>query len=225
MGDREYGVDPKTVSAIAREVVEVRRERHRARDRRRRRQLLPRHGRCGRRDGSRHGRLRRHARDAAERARSPGRAREARRADPRAVGDRRLGGRRAVHPEARDAPSREGAGRHLRSRHRQPVLHDGHGRRAEGARDRRRGDPDGEERGGRASTTATRAPTRRRASCPSSPTSRRSSAACASWTRPLSRCAWTTRCRSTSSSSRKGNIVRVASGERIGTIVTTPKEA
>ena len=44
MGDREYGVDPKTVAAIAREVVAVRNERHRARDRRRRRQLLPRHG-------------------------------------------------------------------------------------------------------------------------------------------------------------------------------------
>ena len=55
-------------------------QRHRARDRGRRRQLLPRHGRGGRRDGPRDGRLRRHARDAAERARAAGRAREARRA-------------------------------------------------------------------------------------------------------------------------------------------------
>ena len=48
--------------------------------------------------------------------------------------------------------------------HRQPVLHDRHGRRAARARDRRRGDPDGQERRRRASTTATRASTRTRGS-------------------------------------------------------------
>ena len=74
----------------------------------------------------------------------------------RPLGARGLGGRRAVHPPPRDAAPREGPGRHLRRRHRQPVLHDRHGRRAARARDRRRGDPDGEERRSRASTTATR---------------------------------------------------------------------
>ncbi len=101
----------------------------------------------------------------------------ARRRHARAVGARRLRGRRAVHPPPRDPPSREGAHRHLRGRHGQPVLHDRHGRGAARARDRRRGDPDGQERRRRASTTATRAPTRTRSSCPSSRTSRRSSAA------------------------------------------------
>ena len=163
MGDREYGVDPTTV------------DRDRRGDRRgaRRpgrelaivvgaREHLPRHGGRGRGDGPRDGRLRRHARDAPERAGAPGRARAARRADARAVGDRGLRGRRAVHPPPRDPPPREGARRDLRRRHRQPVLHDRHRRGAARARDRRRGDPDGEERRRRASTTATRAsdPTR-----------------------------------------------------------------
>ena len=61
-----------------------------------------------------------------------------------------LGGRGAVHPPPRDPPPREGTHRHLRRRHRQPVLHDRHGRRAALARDRRGGDPDGQaRRGGR----------------------------------------------------------------------------
>ena len=64
----------------------------------------------------------------------------------RAVGARGLRGRGAVHPAARDAPSREGPRRDLRGRDRQPVLHDRHRRRAARARDRRRGDPDGQER-------------------------------------------------------------------------------
>ena len=41
----------------------------------------------------------------------------------------------------------KGRDRDLRRRHRQPVLHDGHRGCAARARDRRRGDPDGEERG------------------------------------------------------------------------------
>ena len=55
-------------------------------------------------------------------------------------------GRRAVHPAPGDPPPREGPHRHLRRRHRQPVLHDRHGRGAARARDRRRRDPDGEAR-------------------------------------------------------------------------------
>ena len=69
-------------------------------------------------------------------------------ADARAVGAGDLRGRRALHPPPRDAPPREGPRRDLRGRHRQPVLHDRHGRGAARDRDARRGDPDGEERGG-----------------------------------------------------------------------------
>ena len=45
----------------------------------------------------------------------------------------------------RDTTPRKGADRHLRGRHRQPVLHDGHRRSSAGAGDRRPGDPHGEE--------------------------------------------------------------------------------
>ena len=47
-------------------------------------------------------------------------------------------GRRAVHPPARHPAPREGAGGHLRRRHRQPVLHHRHGGGAARQRDRRR---------------------------------------------------------------------------------------
>ena len=66
--------------------------------------------------------------------------------DARAVGDRDLRGRRALHPPPRDAPPREGPHRDLRRRHRQPVLHDRHRGGAARDRDPRRGDPDGQER-------------------------------------------------------------------------------
>ena len=95
--------------------------------------------RRGARDGPRDRRLHGHAGDGAERARAPGRAREAGRRDAGAVGDHDLGGRRAVHPPPRDAPPREGPDRDLRGRHRQPVLHDRHGRGAAGRRAARRG--------------------------------------------------------------------------------------
>ena len=64
----------------------------------------------------------------------------------RPVGDHGLGGGGAVHPPPRHPPPGEGPDRDLRRRHRQPVLHHRHGRRAALAGDRRRGDPDGEER-------------------------------------------------------------------------------
>ena len=123
------------------------RDGHRARDRRRRREHLPRDGRGGRGDGPRNRRLRGDARHAAQRARAPGRAREARGAHARAVGDHGVRGRGAVHPPPRDPAPGEGPRRDLRGGHREPVLHDGHGRRAARARDRRRGDPHGQERG------------------------------------------------------------------------------
>ena len=178
MGDREYGVDPKTVSAIAREVVEVRRGGT---------ELAIVVG------GGNFYRGMAAAADGMDRATADYAGMLATLlnalalqdaleklgvADARAVGDRRLGGGRAVHPPACHAPPREGARRDLRRRNGQPVLHDRYRRRAAGARDRRRGDPDGEERRRRASTTATRAPIRTRGSCPRSRTSRRSSAAC-----------------------------------------------
>ena len=70
----------------------------------------------------------------------------ARRRHARSLGARGLGGGRAVHPAPRDATPREGANRDLRGRYGKPVLHDRHRRRPAGARDRRRGDPDGQER-------------------------------------------------------------------------------
>ena len=89
--------------------------RPRDRDRRRRGEHLPRHGRGGRGHGPRHRRLRGHARDAAERADAAGRARAARRPDARAVRSRGVRGGRAVHPPPRDQAPREGPHRHLRA--------------------------------------------------------------------------------------------------------------
>ena len=62
---------------------------------------------------------------------------------------------RAVHPPARHPPPGEGARRHLRRRHGQPVLHHRHGRRAARPGDRCRGHPHGQERSTTASTTPT----------------------------------------------------------------------
>ena len=120
--------------------------RARARDRRRRRQHLPRHGRLGGRHGPGDGGLRGHARDGPERARAAGRARARRRRHASALGARGVRGGGALHPPPRDAAPREGPGRHLRGRHRQPVLHDRHRGGAARARDRRRSAPDGQER-------------------------------------------------------------------------------
>ena len=177
MGSRDYGIDVPVVRALAEEIAAVHARRRRRRDRRRRRQLLPRPCGRGRGDGANDRRLRRHARHAPERARAPGRARAAGREHPRAVRARGERGRRAVHPAPRDPAPREGPHRHLRRRHRQPVLHDRHRRRAARARDRRRRDPHGEERrrGRLRRRPARRIPTR--GSCRGSRTSRRSSAA------------------------------------------------
>ena len=59
-----------------------------------------------------------------------------------------------------------------------------------------------------------------RRSSTSSPTSMSSTADSRSWTRPRSRCAWTTTCRSSCSTwSTEGNIERALRGEPVGTIV------
>ena len=54
-------------------------------------------------------------------------------------------GRRALHPPPRDPPPGEEARRHLRGGHRQPVLHHRHDRRAARARDRRRVHHEGDQ--------------------------------------------------------------------------------
>ena len=177
MGEREYGIDPETVDVARRRDRRRPVGRARGRDRRRRRQHLPRHGRRRRGHGPRDRRL-------------PGMlatvlnalavqdALERRGADTRVLSAlERRGGRRAVHPPPRDPPPREGPDRDLRRRHRQPVLHDRHRRRAARARDRRRGDPDGEERRrGRLRRRPAHGP-EREVPARSSRTSRRSSAA------------------------------------------------
>ena len=81
------------------------------------------------------GRLHGHAGDRHQRARHAERARAARRAHPRAVGDPDGVGLRALYPPPRDPPHGEGPGRDLRRRHRQPVLHDRHGGGAARRRD------------------------------------------------------------------------------------------
>ena len=110
---------------------------------------------------------------------APGRAGEERHRHPRAVGAGDLRGRRALHPPPRDAPPGEGARRDLRRRHRQPVLHHRHGRRAARRRGARRDHPDGQERRRGRLHRRPRARPRPRGSSPRSPTWRRWSAACA----------------------------------------------
>ena len=121
------------------------RPRRPGRDRRRRRQHLPRPGRLGARDGPRDRRLHRHARHGHERPGAPGRPRAGRRADPGHDRDRDERGRRAVHPAPRHPPPREGPRRDLRGRHRQPVLHDRHRGRPARRRDQRRGPAQGDQ--------------------------------------------------------------------------------
>ena len=136
--------------------------------------------------------------DAIERAGRPG---------PRHERDRDERDRRALHPAPRRAPPREGPGHDLRRRHRQPLLHDRHGRGAARRRDRRRGAAQGDQGGRRLRRrpdegpdgTPLREPRATRTSCA---TSSRSS------TRPRSRCAWRTTCRSWSSTSTQPDNIR-----------------
>ena len=147
MGELEYGADPDAHRRDRRAGQAGGRPRRGGRDRGGRRQHLPRARRRGRGHGPRHRRLHGHARHGAQRAGAAGRAREAGRRHAGAVGDHDLRGRRALHPPPRHAPPREGPRRDLRRRHRQPVLHHRHRGGAARARDPRRGDPDGQERG------------------------------------------------------------------------------
>ena len=112
--------------------------------------------------------------------------------------------------------------RDLRRGHRQPVLHDGHRRGPARAGDPRRGDPDGQEqRGGRLRRRPAHEPGRRPSSR-RSPTTRRSSAGCRSWTRRRCRSAWTTTLPIyVFNVDDERNIDRIVCGERVGTVVST----
>ena len=114
------------------------RPRRPGRDRHRRRQHHPRPRRQPPRHRPRDRRLHGHAGHGDQRPGPPGRPGEAGRGHPGADGDRHPRGRRAVHPPAGDAPPREGADRHLRRRHRQPLLHHRQRRRPARQRDPRR---------------------------------------------------------------------------------------
>ena len=146
MGSLDYGTDPDAGRADRGPDPRGRRARGRDGGRRRRRKHLsrPRGGRPRHGPGDR--RLHGDARHGAQRADPPGRAREARRPHPGAVGDPGHRGRRALHPPPRDPPPREGPDRDLRGRHGEPVLHHRHGGGAARPRDPRRGDPDGQAR-------------------------------------------------------------------------------
>jgi uridylate kinase len=145
MGDHDYGTDPKTVDAIAREIVGVQREGlelaivvgggniYRGISPPPRGWTGPPRTTPGCSPPSS--------------TRSRSRTRSSGSAPTRACSPRsRSRGRRAVHPAPGDAAPREGPDRHLRRGHGQPVLHHRHGCCAARTRDRRRGDPDGEER-------------------------------------------------------------------------------
>ena len=108
-----------------------------------------------------------------------GHARAARPAHPGADGHPHGAGRRALHPPPGHPPPREGPGRDLRRRHRQPVLHHRHARRAAGRRDRGRRPAEGHPlRASTASTPPTPSSTPTRPSSTRSPTSTCSTGAC-----------------------------------------------
>ena len=137
-GGGSLGVNPDVVSGHRPGDRRGAAEGGRDRDRRRRRQLLPRRRTQPARHGPRSRRLHGHARHRHERPRAAGLPRAGRRRDARAVRDLDDPGRRAVHPAPRRAPPREGPRRHLRRRRRTAVLLHRHRRRAARARDRRR---------------------------------------------------------------------------------------
>ena len=68
MGEEDYGIDPKVIGRLAKEILEVRADRRAGRRGDRRRQHLPRRGARGGRHGSRHRRPHGHAGDGDERA-------------------------------------------------------------------------------------------------------------------------------------------------------------
>jgi elongation factor Ts len=191
-GGRGYGIDPATLRTHRRRDRRRARSRLRARDRHRRRQHLPRRrGRdrgMERATGDYMGMLATvinalALQDALEKLGVQTRVH---------VGHRDAAGRRALHPPPRHAAPREGPGRDLRRRHRQPVLHHRHRRQLCGPP---RSAPRSCSR--RPRSTASTIPTPRPMPnatrfgtllhrVPQSPRGSRS------WTPRPSRCAWTT---------------------------------
>ena len=145
MGDDKYGIHPPTLSRIAEEVMELRAAGRGGGHRHRRRQHLPRRAGRHHRHGPRERRLHGHARHLHQLPGAAGLAREARRQHPGALGHQDGADRRALHSPPRGAAPREGPHRHLRRRHRQPVLHHRHRRLAARHGDQRRGHPQGDQ--------------------------------------------------------------------------------
>ncbi len=130
MGDGKYGIHPPTLTRIAGEMKEVVQAGRGAGRRDWRRQHLPRRGRAPPRAWT--------ARAPTTWACSPPASTPWRMQDAlekqgvhtRVLSRHQDGAdRRALHPPARRAPPGEGPRRHLRRRHRQPVLHHRHRRR------------------------------------------------------------------------------------------------
>ena len=145
MGDEDYGIDPKVISRLAREVIEAQQAGAEIGAGDRRRQHLPRRRPGRRRHGPGHRRPDGHAGHGDQRAGDAGRAGEARRqvpGDERDQDQRRV---RGLHPPPRRAPPGEGPHRDLRRRHRQSVLHHRLGRGAARDRDRRRPAAEGDQ--------------------------------------------------------------------------------
>ena len=148
MGDRAYGQDPERLAAIARAIQRVHDLGVEIAHRRRRRQHLPRHGGVARSGMDRAsadyaGMLATvlNAARGAGRLRAPRARRRAccRALDIQEVAEPYIRRRAIRHLEKK-------RDRHLRRRHRQPVLHDRHGGRPARLRDRRRRAADGQER-------------------------------------------------------------------------------
>ena len=140
------GSTPTSSTPSPGEIAEVATVGRPDRDRRRRRQLLPRRRAPAARHGPRPRRLHGHARHRHELPGAPGLPREARRRDARADRHHDGPGRRALHPAPRHPAHGEGPGRDLRRRRRPAVLLHRHRRRPARAGDQVRGRADGQER-------------------------------------------------------------------------------
>ena len=138
LGDIATGIDFNRALAVAREIKEVHDLGRRRRRHDRRRQPLPRRqGHQGRhRPGL--GRPDGHAGHGHQRHRPAGGPGQGRGRHPPRLGHRDQVRGRAVHPPAGHPAHGEGPDHHLLGRHRQPLLHDRHGGRPAGPRDRGR---------------------------------------------------------------------------------------
>jgi uridylate kinase len=114
MGDREYGQAPERIAAVARAVGEVVETGVEMAIVVGGGNILRGTQEAARGHGPSHRRLRGHAGHRAERPDGAGRARAAGRVHAGDVGDRRVGGGRALHPPPRHPPPREGARGDLR---------------------------------------------------------------------------------------------------------------